>query len=51
VICEGIAITRVDISAASGVSERTVRRAIESLTEKGLIIRVGSNKSGKWIKQ
>jgi DNA-binding transcriptional ArsR family regulator len=35
----------------SGVPERSVRRAIESLTEKGLIERTGSNKSGKWVKK
>jgi len=49
VICEGVAITRGEIAAASGVPERSVRRAIESLTEKKLITRVGSNKSGKWV--
>ena len=50
VICEGVAITRYEIATASGVPERSVRRAIESLTEKGLIVRIGSNKSGKWVK-
>jgi len=50
-ICEGIAVTRAEISVVSGVPERTVRRAIASLMEKGLIIRIGSRTSGRWIKK
>ena len=35
-------------SETLGVSERTVLRALDSLREKGLIIREGSRKSGAW---
>jgi len=51
VICEGVVTKRKEISLASNVPERTVRRAIGSLTEKGLIMRAGNNKSGKWVKK
>ena len=49
-ISEGIAITRKEISEASGVSERSVARAIASLIEKGLIVREGSDTSGRWVR-
>lgn len=51
VICEGVAIKRSEISAASGVSDVSVKRAIASLTRKGLIIRIGSDTSGRWVRK
>ena len=50
-ICEGVVIKRGEISVASGVSEVSVKRAIASLTRKGLIIRIGSDTSGRWVKK
>lgn len=50
VVCEGVATKRKEISLSSGVPEISVRRAISSLTEMGLIVRVGNDRSGKWIK-
>jgi|GEM_PF-3476940 len=50
-ICEGIAITRREISEASGVSERSVARAIASLIEKRLIVREGNDTSGRWVRK
>ena len=37
-----------DAASATGVSERTVRRAIESLKRKGIIERMGSDRKGRW---
>jgi len=51
VICEGAVTKRKEISLASGVPEISVRRAITTLTEKGLIERIGNDKSGRWIKK
>ena len=51
VICEGVATTRGEISADLGISDATVKRAIASLTRKGLIERIGSDTSGRWIKK
>ncbi|MCL1811001.1 MAG: helix-turn-helix domain-containing protein [Methanomassiliicoccaceae archaeon] len=50
-ICEGTATTIIEVSAESGVSQASVRRAIASLTEKGLIQRSGGRKYGKWIQK
>ena len=51
IICKGAVTTRGEISAVAGIPERTVRRAIGSLTEKGLIMRAGNDKSGRWVKK
>ena len=51
VVCEGVATKHVEISVASGVPERSVRRSIVSLMEKGMIIRVGGDRYGKWVKK
>lgn len=40
--------TTKQMAEALGISDRTVRKHINSLKEKGLIIRVGSNKVGHW---
>ena len=41
--------TKSDLSIKIGKSVTTVNRIIKSLTERGLIERVGSNKTGYWI--
>jgi len=50
-ICKGIATTLKEISEASVVTRISVRRAIASLIEKGLIMRIGNERSGRWIKK
>ena len=45
---ENCRLTKAEMAASIGKSERTVQRVLASLTEKGLIIREGSNKSGYW---
>jgi len=51
VICEGTATTRREIALASGLSESTVKSVISYLLEKKFIMRMGSDKSGKWVKK
>lgn len=41
-------ITTAQISKTLGVSDRMVRKHITALKEKGLITRIGSNKTGHW---
>ena len=41
-------ITVADLIQRIGKAERTVKRALASLKEKGLIERVGSDKAGHW---
>jgi len=41
-------ITFVDIAEIIGISESTVTRMIKSLTEKGIIERIGPRKGGSW---
>ena len=41
-------LTTTQMSATLGVSDRTVRKHLTVLKEKGLITRVGSNKTGHW---
>ena len=50
-ISEGSLTTRAELSAASGFAEDTVKKAISTLTKRGLILRIGSDKSGRWIKK
>ena len=50
-ICEGVATKRSEISAATGVSDASIKRAIASLTRKGLIVREGSDTSGRWVRK
>lgn len=42
------AATAEEIGAALGISGRMVRKHIATLREAGLIVRVGSNKTGYW---
>ena len=41
-------ITVAELRQRTGKAERTVKRALASLKEKGLIERVGSDKTGYW---
>lgn len=41
-------LTLSDLMQKTGKSERTVKRALASLKAKGLIVRVGSDKTGYW---
>lgn len=41
-------ITTTQMAKALGVSDRMVRKHLNTLKEKGLIARVGSNKTGHW---
>ncbi len=46
---DNLLATQKELAAAIGKSERTVRRLIVSMQEKGLIEREGSRRNGKWI--
>jgi predicted HTH transcriptional regulator len=50
-ICESSATTRGELAVATGVSESSVKSAVTSLIKKGFIERVGSDKTGKWIRK
>ena len=51
-INENKGISKAEMALRIGKSEKTVQRIISSLTDKGLVIRQGSNKSGYWqVKQ
>lgn len=41
-------LTTIQTAKVLGVSDRTVRKHLTLLKEKGLITRVGSNKTGHW---
>ena len=41
-------LTATDLMQKTGKSERTVKRTLASLKEKGLIERIGSDKTGYW---
>lgn len=41
--------TRDDLAAKTSKTLRTIQRTIDSLKEKGLIKRVGSDRNGYWI--
>ena len=42
-------ITRKEMAECLGCSDSTVKRALQSMVEKGAIKRIGSNKKGEWI--
>ncbi len=42
-------LTRKEIAERLGCSDSTVKRALQSMVEKGAIKRIGSNKKGEWI--
>lgn len=41
--------TRKEIAERLGCSDSTIKRALQSMVEKGAIKRIGSNKKGEWI--
>ncbi len=42
-------VTAAEIAEAIGVSERTVKKYISSLSNRGYIKREGGDKTGRWI--
>lgn len=42
-------LTRKEMAERLGCSDSTVKRALQSMVEKGAIKRIGSNKKGEWI--
>ena len=42
-------LTRSGMAERLGCSESTVKRTLQSMVEKGVIQRIGSNKKGEWI--
>ena len=42
-------LTRSKMAEMLGCSETTVKRTIQAMTQKGLLRRIGSNKTGEWI--
>jgi predicted HTH transcriptional regulator len=47
-IKETPSISRTELSRRLNISERQVRKILDALREKGVLVRVGGN-SGKWI--
>lgn len=45
---ENMGISKKDMAENVNKSEKTIQRAINSLIDKGLVVRVGSNKEGYW---
>ena len=41
-------IGRIEMSTKLGVNEKTIRRDIDDLKEKGIVVRVGGRKEGHW---
>jgi fido (protein-threonine AMPylation protein)/DNA-binding CsgD family transcriptional regulator len=50
VISEGELFTACEIAVAVGVTDRTVKKIVSVLVERGLIKRVGSRRSGRWVR-
>lgn len=48
-IRENSNLTRKDMAERMGCSVSTIKRALQSMVEKGAIKRIGSNKKGEWI--
>lgn len=47
-MCEKPESTLDEIAATIGVTRRTVEKQVKKLKEAGIVVRVGSNKSGVW---
>lgn len=47
-MCEKPESTLDEIAEAIGVTRRTVEKQVKKLKEVGIVVRVGSNKSGVW---
>ena len=41
-------IGRIEMSTKLGVNEKTIRRDLDDLKEKGIVVRVGGRKEGHW---
>jgi DNA-binding transcriptional ArsR family regulator len=48
-ICGRSVSTASDMSEIMGTSDKTVRRTVKKLTEKGYIRRIGGNRGGRWV--
>jgi len=44
-------ITAKEMADRIGVTERTVRNTMVTLIEKGLVERIGSKKTGRWVRK
>ena len=42
------ALGRIEMSTKLGVNEKTIRRDLDDLKEKGIIVRIGGRKEGHW---
>ena len=47
-MCEKPESTLDEIAEVIGVTRRTVEKQVKKLKEAGIVVRVGSNKSGVW---
>lgn len=47
-MCENPESTLDEIAEAIGVTRRTIEKQVKKLKEAGIVVRVGSNKSGVW---
>lgn len=41
-------MSRMEMSTKAGVNEKTIRRDLADLQDKGFIVRVGGRKDGHW---
>ncbi|MDD6302332.1 MAG: winged helix-turn-helix transcriptional regulator [Bacillales bacterium] len=47
-IDNNLGISKAELAIRIGKSEKTVQRIVNSLIEKKVVIRIGSNKTGHW---
>ena len=47
-IDSNLGISKAELAIRIGKSEKTVQRIVNSLIKKNVVIRVGSNKTGRW---
>ena len=50
-VIEDGSLTAKQISDITGITKRTVERTLKKLKDKGVIIRIGSSRSGRWEKR
>jgi ATP-dependent DNA helicase RecG len=48
-IREGTVTTAIEMSKVLGITDKTVKRVVAKLVEKGLVKRIGSKNTGRWI--
>lgn len=48
-ISKNPSITQIQLAEKMQVTDRTIKRKMKSLQEKGLIQRIGGKRNGKWI--